>query len=95
MANRLVNAASSAAVLSGNDIGSINATSRAPNTTPAIKPRTTFDMRMVLAIARCAHNIQYVGIGGKIGPARGLKTRAIFALSIDGSSPTGVLVFSQ
>ena len=57
MANRLANAPSSAAVLSGKDIGSIKATSRAPKTTPAIKPRITFDMRTVLAHSPCGYNI--------------------------------------
>jgi hypothetical protein len=58
MANRQVNAPSNAAVLSGKDIGSIKATSSAPNTTPAIKPRITFDIRTVLAHFLCAYNIQ-------------------------------------
>src|SRR4029079_15821107 len=43
IAKRLVNAPSRAVFLSGNDIGSIKATSTAPNTSPGIKPRITFD----------------------------------------------------
>ena len=57
IANRLVNAPSKATVLSGKGIGNIKATSIAPNTTPAIKPSITFDMRTVLAHWLYAYNI--------------------------------------
>ena len=57
IANRLANAPSRAVVLSGNDIGSIRATSRAPNTKPAIIPRTIFDITDALANLRCVYNI--------------------------------------
>ncbi len=57
MAKRLANAPSKAVVLSGKDIGSIRPTSNAPNTTPAIRPRMTFDMGNGLVKMVCAHNI--------------------------------------
>lgn len=44
VANRSMNAANSAAFLSGNDIGSIIATETAPKTAPLIKLDTKFDM---------------------------------------------------
>jgi hypothetical protein len=68
MANRLVNAPSSAAVLSGKDIGSIKATSRAPNTKPAIKPRITFDMRRFSALAlRLQHLVRIRTVNAILG----------------------------
>jgi hypothetical protein len=42
-----MNAASSAAFLSGNDIGSIIPTESAPKTAPLIKPDTKFDMAAI------------------------------------------------
>ena len=44
IANRSMKAASGAALLSGNDIGSIIATETTPKTAPLIKPKTKFDM---------------------------------------------------
>jgi len=55
MAKRLLKAPSNAVVLSGNDIGSMRTTSSAPKTMPAIKPRTTFDMRNLLMDAVRLH----------------------------------------
>src|SRR4029077_21180978 len=57
MAKRLVNAPSSAVVLSGKDIGSISPTSSAPKTRPAMSPRTTLDIIGGLSEPPRAHNI--------------------------------------
>jgi hypothetical protein len=51
--NRLMNAPSKAARLSGNEIGNIKATEIDPKTRPLIKPSITFDIVLVYSAA-CA-----------------------------------------
>src|SRR5689334_13602464 len=57
IAKRLVNAPSSAVVLSGKDIGNMSPTSNAPKTRPAMSPSTTLDIIGRVSETQCAHTI--------------------------------------